>query len=507
MELELQQQELHHYEPLLNTTALREETMEMIVPDALPDILTVLDTSAVVLLNRRECAAGSVTVTGAIRCDVLYRPERGDGMQSMTAEVPYQLVINDERVAANANLMAAVRLTSADTRVLNPRKILIRCEILADVSVFIRKNMCWCCEIPQRECYGIQQKTETWDGSFVRQVAQRPFPFSDTLSLPGSKPGVETILRTCVDLCVNEEKLMGSKLVFKGSVMVRMLYRSTEGRLVSVSFDLPFSQMIEGENVSEAVSAQLHLALQSCEVSVDDDEGRNLMLELEILAQAVLWEKREIAMVSDAYSVRCQAVPELSAYELSHLRTVSERRYSLRETMDSPTHVEEVLSVTLLPGQLRLSRQENAMEVAGDIHISVVSEDAQGETAVVNQTVPFAMELDAPPSSSVQVTFVRDETAATVTAGGLEVRSELLFQIVVTTYETVHGVSALQVDAEKTVDFTGRPSIVLRQLRDGETMWDIAKAYCTTCTEIERANELKNGETASNRMLLIPRKR
>ena len=44
MELELERTELSGYETVLNTTLFQEETMEMIVPDACPDILRILDT-------------------------------------------------------------------------------------------------------------------------------------------------------------------------------------------------------------------------------------------------------------------------------------------------------------------------------------------------------------------------------------------------------------------------------------------------------------------------------
>lgn len=103
MELELQQQELLHYEPILTTTLVREETMEMIVPDALPDILTVLDTGGMALLGRRECAAGCATVTGTLRFDILYHPEGMEGVRPMTAELPFQLTAESEAIPAGSH--------------------------------------------------------------------------------------------------------------------------------------------------------------------------------------------------------------------------------------------------------------------------------------------------------------------------------------------------------------------------------------------------------------------
>lgn len=507
MELELQQQELLHYEPILTTTLVREETMEMIVPDALPDILNVLDTGGMALLGRRECAAGCATVTGTLRFDILYHPEGMEGVRPMTAELPFQLTAESEAIPAGALCVASPRLTLAETRVLNPRKVLIRGEIATDVTVYARKILRWCGDIPDRENHGIQQRLAQCRGSFVRQVTERPFSFGDTLSIPGSKAGVDTILRSCVSVCSTEEKVMGSKLIFKGSAMVRLLYRSTEGTILSASFDLPFSQMLDEALPEENAAYQLVLALQSCDITIEDSEGRQLSLELDILAQAVLWESCRVDMVTDAYSICCPAAAELAGFQLPRLCGITERRYTFRELMDAPAEARDVLSVTLLPGQLRTTRRESLMEVSGDVRVNLVCEDAAGEAVSLSQTFPFTLEVDAPQDSTVQVSFLRDETAANVTAGGLELRAELVFQILVTTGETVQGVTSLTLEPDKGLDYSGRPSIVLRQLREGETLWDIAKAYCTTSAEIERANELHSSEAVSGRMLLIPRKR
>ncbi len=507
MELELQQQELLHFEPILNTTLVREETMEMIVPDALPDILAVLDTCGTVLLGRKETSTGCVSVTGTVRCGILYRPEDGGALQPMTAELPFQVSADAEAITANSGCTAAVRLALAETRVLNPRKVLIRAEIVADLTVYGRQSLSWCCDIPNREEQGVQQRLSDVSGSFARQVTERPFHFSDTLSLPGSKPPVETILRSNLSIRSMEEKIIGNKLIFKGNVTVQLLYRSTEDTILSAGFELPFSQMIDEGETGEETAYQLMLSLQSCEILLDDSEGRHLSLELDVLAQAVLWETRTLSMVSDAYSVRCVAAPEFNSYRIPRLLSNAESRYSLRELMDAPAEAREVLSVSLLPGQLRISHRENRLEIGGEVRVSIVCEDANGESMAIAQTFPLSLEMDADRNCDVNVTFLGDETTAIITAGGLEIRSDILFQIMLTARETVQGLSGLQTDGEGEIDYTGRPSIVLRQLHEGETLWDIAKAYCTTSAEIERANELQDGEAVSGRMLLIPRKR
>ena len=59
MELELNRTALPYHDLIFHTQVTREETMEMIVPDAYPDISKLLDTSGICCLNTREASEGT----------------------------------------------------------------------------------------------------------------------------------------------------------------------------------------------------------------------------------------------------------------------------------------------------------------------------------------------------------------------------------------------------------------------------------------------------------------
>lgn len=507
LELELQQRELISYEPILNTALAREETMEMIVPDAYPDIFTVLDTSGVALLGRKELSAGCAILTGTIRSSILYQPEGGGPVQVMAAEIPFQLKAEEERIATDGSCVASLRLTLLETRALNPRKVLIRAEIVADVMVYQKTFATYCAEIENRESQGVEQRLTDCQGCFVRQVAERPFQFSDVLNLPGNKPAIDTVLRAAVRIFSTEEKPIGEKLVFKGNAAVQLLYRSVEGTVAVATFDLPFSQMVDTAGGGEGCVYQLTLSLLGYELGQLDEEGRSLSLDLDLLAQAIVRENLTVQMVSDAYSIRYAAAPEFTQYHIPRLVSQNNRRFSLRELVEAPAEVREVLSAELRMGQLHFTRQEHQLNLRADLRVSIVYEDTHGEVGAVSQTFPMHMALDAPQDCTPYVAFAHDDTSGMVTAGGLEIRSDLEFQILLMGEETMLGLASLQVNSDTELDYSGKPSIVLRQFHDGETLWEIAKAYCTTCAEIERANELQDGGAAVGQMLLIPRKR
>ena len=64
MELELECTQLSGFETVLDTTVFHEETMEMIVPDACPDILRIWDSEGQACLSSREALDGRINLSG-----------------------------------------------------------------------------------------------------------------------------------------------------------------------------------------------------------------------------------------------------------------------------------------------------------------------------------------------------------------------------------------------------------------------------------------------------------
>ena len=67
MELELKQETVQCWETACRTTIEQEETAEMIVPDARPDIFQVVDGETRLLLQRKEPQEGKAEFSGLLK--------------------------------------------------------------------------------------------------------------------------------------------------------------------------------------------------------------------------------------------------------------------------------------------------------------------------------------------------------------------------------------------------------------------------------------------------------
>ena len=508
MELELERTQMNGYESLLNTTVLREETLEMIVPDACPDILRIVETDGMALLRSKEAQDGRAEVSGTVKAAVLYLPDGESGMRHLEVELPFSCAAEHRDLGPSCSVTACVRVRHIDARAVNPRKILVRAEAAVDIQAFTPMTDSLCDKVVCAPEAGMQQLTETQDVYVTACVQEKPFPFSDEITLPGSKPAAAELLKTRAELCCNESKIIGNKLIFKGSANVQLLYRGVDDGVYTGSSELSFSQILEVSGVGEGADCDLTLALAGASFSlISGGDGRTVTASLDLLAQAVVREERTVDLLTDAYSTAQPLAAERSEYRLERRVDVGVRAQNTREIWEIGAAARDVIDCHLSLGQVTRSREGEKLTLTAETEVTVLYAGEDGGVYSVQRQMPVLCTLELPENCDC---FCRCENVgdvyATPAAGGVEVRFTLDFRYCALAARQVAGVSALH-PGEVPEAEGDQPSLVLRMLETGERLWDVAKAYSTTIADIMSANELSEENAAQGRLLLIPRKR
>ena len=139
MELELKQETVQCWETACRTTIEQEETAEMIVPDARPDIFQVVDGETRLLLQRKEPQEGKAEFSGLLKTTILYRPEGEGGLQTMEVTLPFSASPELSCITRRSVLRVTPRVLSTDVHLLNPRKVLVRVGCCLELEVFSPK--------------------------------------------------------------------------------------------------------------------------------------------------------------------------------------------------------------------------------------------------------------------------------------------------------------------------------------------------------------------------------
>ena len=510
MELELQQEHFACYHASTQLCDTHEETLETIVPDYCPDIARIIDASGCLFLRKYELTDGKVSVSGSIKMTLLYMAE--DGIRSLDYAIPLDYTL-EGRLSGASEVMLEGKIDSCEVRMLNPRKVFSRVSVNVCVTPYAPATITACGDVAEKEAYKIETLCETHEVSLIQAVREKDFVFSDEVVLSSTKEPIRDILRTKSKLRVTECRSVGNKLILKGIACLDMLYLTQGGTLAQLSSELPFSQIIDGlDGADGELSCDAALRLTGCEVRIGSesapDDAHTVSLKLMICAFVLLRRTQKLCCIADLYSTAYDLSAKSEQVELSPSPETFVRTQTVREQIETGVAVQSILCADVSFGSAALTQSDTGSTLRTSALIKVLYLDESGSPLLAERRVEVTLDTDV---SAVLRAAVRcvcaGDISASISASGIEVRFPAEFTLISSVAPCYPCLTALSAEERKEPDGE-TPSLVLRMLKRGESLWNLAKQYRTTVEEILKANELtEEAAAAIGQMLLIPRKR
>lgn len=508
MELQLRQEEINRFETLLDTVLYQEETTEVIVPDACPDIFQILDGEGMIFLDRKEAIDGRAEFSGRIKINVLYLPDGADGPRFMEAMLPFACSAEAQELKRRSRVTAVPQLQKVDIRLLNPRKVLIRVNYSMQVCGYTMVPLSLSSGAEDPEAYGLCQRVEQYQSYQVTAVQEKTFRYTDDLTLPSGRMDVKEVIRVRAETISEESKIIGKKLVFKGEVRLTLLYRGVDDSLQTNAFTLPYSQLMDVDDAGEEAACQLSLLFTDVKCESMAGDGRTFSVELELLAQAVLRETGEHSLLTDAYSILYEAAPVQKVYPVSLLTDRNSAQEVVRQVLETGTAPDSILDVQLRPSRQSQTREGAELVLTVEVEAFLLYAADQRGFSSVHRTFSVVHRVQVAESSACRMTYsIAKDITAVPSGDGVEVSFLMEFSWEITEQRKVAGIEKITLNSEKKLDLTQRPSVVVRTVHEGEVLWEIAKAYFSTSEEIAQANELPDQAIYPGQLLLIPKMR
>ena len=511
MELSLIRDRFSYAENISSETHTTEEAMEMIVPDAMPDILRIVSSDAMVLIRSKDTSSERVTIGGVAMVSVVYVPDGERGLRRVNLELPFRIAADNSRITPMSN--AAVRLLpgSANAIALNPRKISVRVNIAAEISCFENTELEIPTSIAPAEYDCIEALSGEMEVTLPIEVLEKTFTASCEYQIPPSSPPMGEILRTDVSLVPGEVKVVGSKLIFKGTTTITILYCGADsGEVTACSFDTEYSQILELENATADSEFEIIPLLTGAYIengSMSDTEGRRFAAELHIAAQCVARSKIMLRYISDVYSSKFELEASWASLALYGAPTARSTPTVLRATLEA-SELSRVVSVSARPGAPvgTLTDGEYKLTTPVEVEALYIANDGAVRTADARFSVDTTL-TDVGSENGLRSTAKCSGDVYGVPAdGGIEVRVPIEISVQETTkFECTH-ISDISIDTEVPLDLALLPSLVIVRVSSGDSLWTLAKRHHSTCELIAGANELEEGAVLPG-VLVIPKKR
>ena len=475
----------------------QEQTQEVRLPESMPDIGRVLGSWGQVLIRSKEWRGSAMAVSGGVMTWVLYVPEDGSMPKSMEAWIPFQMRWEFPQTDRDCVMNIVPLLRSVDARSISARKLMVRANISVLGEAFEpTEPEVW---MPENVPEDLQILKATYPMELSKEAGEKQFQLDEELTLPGTYPQVEKILRYALQPKILEQKVMAGRLVFRGKSDLHMLYAGSDGAICSWDCEVPFSQYAEldrdyGPNSSVMITPML----TNLEFMID--EQQRLQLKCGMCAQYVVCDREMVEVAEDAYSpvrqVKLEKQPLKMPMRLERKTDLIDTQQQLTAPVarvvdvcwlaDHPQHRQNAdVAVLTMPGQFQVLYYD----AAGNLQSGTVrAEEAWQIPSDPQNKVDACVQMNGWPMAEVNeqgvVLTTRWDVAADVFS---EQGLPMLTQITL---------------GEKCEKDPNRPSLILRRV-GGQRLWDIARECGSTVDAILQANNLET-EPEPGKILLIP---
>ncbi len=494
-------------------TPVQEQGLELdyVLPDYYPDVCKLVRCMVTPTITAQTISGGRISYELRALIRILYCSEDSHLLQCVTQTLHFSRTLETELPDGSYCVEITPVTDYVNCRAVSRRRL----DVRGAVTVKLRIQPCTSqeaiCDIPEKsvQCRRIPveypESTVQTTGNVV---------ISEDLELGTQKPPVLHIIRCDAVTLDESHKQVSGKLMTQGTLEVRLLYaceKDGESSLELMSFRLPYSKLLETENLLEEDHCHVRTTVAACDIKpVTDAEGNirilRLEAELRICCNAVRMATQ--MLVCDAFSTEHQSVCSTAVLSTGGIpeafaepMTIS-TRLSCEES--EPVCVYDAwCEVKNLSG--RTDEQSGELLLGGMLCCYVLVREPSGMPRLLEHEEPFEHRMAAGLSGhdSVQVNAVVEDCAYTLTG-----QSEVSLK----THLRLEGMLRRSRMCEVLTDFevqedAAHPRNHALKLYFGkaqEEIWEIAKRCRTSVSAIMEENDLTGELLTEDGMLLIP---
>lgn len=490
---------------IYDNVSAKEETLELVVPDVCADIGTVLDVRGALLLNSHKAKSEEIAVCLSVEITVIYAAEDSGKIQTLSATIPFDQTISAPGVSENARTVVRCRLCRCDARMLNPRKLLLRAETAMRVCAYCSDTFTLWDNLCADEACKVHILQKEIEHCLVTGIRERSFVISDEYRLPEEKGQNLKMLSAGTELCVQDAKPVGNKLVIKAEATTTTVFLNEEdGSLFSCVFSTLFSQIVEteafGENMQDVVTLQLKDTEFTCLPSREN--GFCVAVQLNICAFVVSMEKKCSTYIADAYSNNLTLEVETADVKAMKCMDFKTLRFNLKGKLQ-PRQTLSGICYTALDG-VCAEAAGNTLSVKAIVSGAGKNEDGGREAIFVEMTAEESVDLTK--GQSLKLISVCPETPVVV-GTGQNTEVSVFVDVLYSVNESFEVTAICGIEAEEKccVKNTQSPSFIMLCSNKEADLWTLAKTYGSTTELIKAANSADGDFSISRRPLLIPK--
>lgn len=487
------------------------------VPDVKPDIDRAIQNKGEVSVEDVRLSEGHGFLAGKLLVDLLYVGEEEGKVYSLTSKLPFEETLNLEDIAGGDKMCLRWEIEDLSVHVIHSRKINIKALVTFYAVVDERKGV----QLPEGLSDDrISAKTKPMELLSLCVHKKDTLRVREEITLAGGKPNISELLWQSVQVRGLELRPGENCVKAKGELAVFFLYvgADEEAPLQWMEYSLPFHGEAECTGSSEELIPHIEAAVvqQGIEVKPDaDGEERIFAVDVVLELDMKLYRQEEHLVITDVYTPAANCVLKGKSEFLEKLLVRNFSRCRVSERIGVKETQGKILQICHSQGKVKIDKTvtvENGIQVEGIVCMKVlyiVSDDKMPFYSM-EAMVPFSHVVEARGiDKDCEVCLRADlEQLSTTMADSneLEVRAAVSVNALVISREEVFVIDSVEMQPLDMEKIQTMPGITVYMVKQGDTLWDIAKRFYTTVEDIAGINKLSDGQIQEGQPLLLVKK-
>ena len=482
------------------------------VPDARRDVGQVILSSGELKIEETKQVESYLKVSGKLAFKILYvSDETVPQLSSLEGRIPFEEMIYLEQ-PLEGNLVLQAAQTDLTVTIIHSRKLNLKtlAEISLDIEKCVQQDITM--DIEGEE--PVFKKTKEEEVLKVFATGKDTYRIKEEISLGGTRENIGTLLYTDIEGGKADTQLAADELLIHGELSVFCLYETTEGKTDWISRNVPYEGRIECAGAVEDMYHQAYLNLtdENLEIRMDENgEMRIIGIEATLEVRLVVYEEEKLQILEDLYMLDHICRPVKEEKRLYRLKLQNHSKCRVTESLNLPELKENILQICHCKGRIEMestSVEDEGMRIEGVLHLGFlyVREDDQVPFGVWTGMVPFSYLLEHVKGERQDEEL--DQTLEQISvgllgSGEIEVKAVLAFNSFQKEIISVENIESAEFEQTDMEELEKRPGIVGYIVREGDTLWSLAKKYNTTVDNIKEVNQMEKEEVNKGDKILI----
>lgn len=510
MEYLLERESVELCEALTDSVCEQPVDIDISLPDYCPDIERILKCRLCPVVSSASAVGDRLDVDGASVVRVWYLDSRKQSIRLCEHTVPFSCSFELRGSATETVPCVRIKSDYINCRAVSPRKLDIHGAFSVIATVYSHSPREYCTGINAPD---IQQQTSAVTVSSLKGMSRQQFSLSEVLDIGKGKSTPEAILRSELTFTKGDSRAIDDKLMLRGEATLRVLYVTDieTGARDAMSFSIPVSQVIDVQGISDSTRNDISVEIMSCDVSLKSEYDENstlITLDARLCACVFAYEDKELPLITDAYSTDYELDIDRDPCAVSRLQRVEDIALSLRDEMKTGDNsITRVVDLWCDGISSICSSGSGVLNIKGKLTLCLFALDGDGVPFCCEKAVDFSAELECPDDGltyTARTDISVPSPSYRITGDNcIEIKADVIISAAVYGEGSIRCITSVSTDEDKRKQRDEAAALTIYYADEGESLWDIARRYCTSVEAIRNENKI-TGDTASRGMMLIP---